>query len=225
MSNRAYLTCCDHERIYPAFGDLSFEPRRDVVLACDGCVPLLWLALFAASDLRTHTFTLRGQDVSAVAPLAERTPAIARLRAREAFFNAQFAPNGGVGALLAPLVQHLEAQPGKFLSIELEEIEALHGAFDIPAVLTKALQLLDADDPKCLDLLVPLSTVIESRTFLAPEQAAASGVREDLFNVYRLIGGGWVAPTPWDGIDGQIELHRALNTQRRRDAFALRISQ
>src|SRR5204863_3027230 len=70
MSNRAYLTCCDHQRIYPAFGDLSFEPQRDVVLACDGCVPLLWLALFAASDLQTHTFTLRGQDVSAVAPLA-----------------------------------------------------------------------------------------------------------------------------------------------------------
>jgi len=223
MSNRAYLTCCDHERIYPAFGDLPFEAKRDVALACDGCVPLLWLGLFAASDLRTHTFTLRGQTLTATAPLAERKTAIARLRARERFISSEFVPNGGVSALLGPLVQHLEAQSGEFLSIELEEIEALQAEYDIPAVLTKVLQLLDAEDPACMNLLVPLSTVIESRPFLAPEKAAASGVRQDLANVYRMIGGGWLAPTPWDSIDDQLDVRNLLNASRPRDAFALRL--
>jgi len=223
MSNRAYLTVTDHERIYPAFGDLAFNPKQNVALACDGCVPLLWLALFSAGDLRSHTFMLEGQSIEAVAPLAERLTALARLRSRATFLNGLFEEQGGVQAFLDLLGQHLEQTGGKFISIELEEIEALHANFDIADVLKVALTRLDAEDPACLDLLIPLSTVLEDRPFLPPASAARSGEPEDLWNVYRLIGSGWLLPTPWDHVDPQLELRHTLNASRPRDAFATRI--
>lgn len=214
---------CDHQRIYPWFGDLSFEPQRDVGLACDGCVPLLWMCLFSAADLQTHDFTLRGHALKAVAPLAERTHAIALLRARKPLLSGWFEQNGGLDAFVDLLAAHLEAQPGRFVSVELEEIEALNDEYDIADVVRTALQRLDDEDETCLDLLAPLSTVLEDRPFLAPKQAAQSGAREDSWNVYRLIGGGWLLPTPWDDIDPQAELRRTLNASRRRDAFDLRV--
>lgn len=223
MSNRSYLTVGDHERIYPAFGDLPFNPMQNVALACDGCVPLLWLALFTAEDLRAHTFELQGQKIEAVAPVGPRTPAVARLRARAPFLNEQFKEQGGVQEFIELLARHLESVAGSFVSIELEEIEALNAEYDIADVLKVALQRLDAEDSSCLDLLIPLSTVLEDRSFLPPERAAQSGQREDLWNVYRLIGGGWLLPTPWDQIDERIDLSRMLNASRPRDAFATRI--
>jgi hypothetical protein len=223
MSNRAYLTVCDHDRIYPWLGDLAFDAKRDVALASDGCVPLLWMCLFAASDLRRHDFEVQGHALQAVAPLAERTTAVARLRARKPMLSGWFSKNGGVDAFVDLLAAHLESLPGKVVSVELEEIEALHGAYDIPDVLRTALERLDARDEKCLDLLIPLSTVLEDRRFLPPREAAKSGEREDSWNVYRLIGGGWLLPTPWDDADPQAELRRTMNASRRRDAFSLRL--
>ena len=202
---------------------MAFDPQRDVGLACDGCVPLLWMCLFSVADLYTHDFTLRGHTLTAVAPLAERKQAIARLRARKPLLSAWFRENGGLDAFVDLLAAHLEAQAGRFVSIELEEIEALNDEYDISDVVRTALQRLEDEDETCLDLLAPLSTVLEDRPFLAPQQAARSGAREDSWNVYRLIGGGWLLPTPWDAIDPQVTLRRQLNASRRRDAFDLRV--
>lgn len=223
MSNRAYLTVCDHDRIYPWFGDLNFDPQREVGLACDGCVPLLWMCLFSVADLQTCDFTLRGHAVKAVAPLAGRTEALTRLRARTALLSGWFEKNGGLEAFVDLLAVHLEAQPGRFVTIEWEEIEALNSKYDMADVMRTALQRLEDEDEACLDLLVPLSTVLENRPFLPPKEAAQSGAAEDSWNVYRLIGGGWLLPTPWDDFDPQAELHRTLNASRRRDAFELRV--
>jgi hypothetical protein len=47
---------------YPWFGDLDFDPQREVGLACDGCVPLLWMCLFSVADLSGQRGNLgRGQ--------------------------------------------------------------------------------------------------------------------------------------------------------------------
>jgi hypothetical protein len=221
MSNRAYLTACEHERIYPWFGDLAFDRDREVLLACDGCVPLLWMCLFAESDLRAHAFTVRGHTLDKVAPLAERVTAIARLRARKPLLSAWFTRNGGLDAFVDLLATHLEAQPGKFVSIELDEIEALNAEYDMVDVVRTALERLDAEQETCLDLLVPLSTLLEDRPFLPPGEVARSGAREDTWNVFRLIGGGWVLETPWDDLDPDAELRRTLNRSRRRDALEL----
>ena len=221
MSNRAYLTVCDHDRIYPWFGDLDFDPQREVGLACDGCVPLLWMCLFSVADLQTRAFTLRGHALKAVAPLARRAEAVARLRARTGLLSGWFEKNGGLDAFVHLLAAHLEALPGRFVTIELEEIEALNSEYDMADVMRTALQRLDDEDEACLDLLVPFSTVLENRPFLPPKQATTSGAPEDSWNVYRLIGGGWLLPTPWDDLDPQAELHRTLNASRRRDPFEL----
>jgi hypothetical protein len=60
-----------------------------------------------------------------------------------------------------------------------------------------------------------------NRPFLPPKEAAQSGAAEDSWNVYQLIGGGWLLPTPWDDFDPQAELQRTLNASRQRDAFEL----
>jgi len=212
---------CDHDRIYPWFGDLPFDPTREVALACDECIPLLWMCLFSAADLRPHRFTLEGHSLEAFAPLAEREAAVARLRARTPKLNEWFSDQGGIDAFVDLLAAHLDAQPGKLVSMELEEIEALHGEFDMIDVVRVALTKLDAEDESCLRILVPLSTMLKRR-FLPPKEAARSEEREDHWNVYRLIGGGWLLPTPWDDMDPRADLRRTLNASRRRDPFATR---
>ena len=221
MANRAYLTVCDHERIYPWLGDLPFDPARDVALASDGCIPVLWMCLFSAGDLRTHRFTLEGRPLEAVAPLAERAAAVTRLRSRAPALERWFAEQGGVAPFVELLAAHLDAQPGTIVSMELEEIEALHGEYDMVDVMRTALTRLEAEDESCLRLLLPLSTLLRRR-FLPPAEAALSEEREDRWNVYRLIGGGWLLPTPWDDLDSQAELHRKLNASRRRGPFDTR---
>jgi hypothetical protein len=181
------------------------------------------MCAFAVSDLQRRTFELRGQEVKAVAPLAERTVALERLESRRTLLNGWFAKNGGLDSYFDAFAQHLRALPGRHLSIELEEIEALHAQFDMPDILTQALARLDAGEETCLDLLIPLSTVLEDRKFLPLDRVAASDAREDRWNVYRLIGGGWLLPTPWDSLDEQLELTRKLNAARQRGAFELRI--
>lgn len=223
MSNRAYLTACDHDRIYPWFGDLEFDPARDVALACDGCIPLLWMCSFSASDLKRRSFEVHGHEVSATAPLAERVVAIQRLESRRPLLNRWFERNGGLDPHVDAFARHLRELPGRHLSIELEEIEALHGQYDVPDILRLSLERLDAGDESCLDLLIPLSTVLENRAFPPLGSVGPSSDQEDRWNVYRLLGGSWLQGTPWDHVDEDPELTRTLNARRPRAPFELRL--
>jgi hypothetical protein len=223
MSNRAYLTATDHERIYPSFGDLPFDAEHGFALACDGCVPLLWIALFSAEDLRSHRFRLgkSAKPLDAVAPLCARERAIGRLTERGAFLDELFEENGGLGVFTQALSRELGRVGGKFVSIEYEEIAALGEPAEFDAQVRDTLVKLDARDASCKAGLLELSTVIDDRPFAAPEAAANSDEREDRWNVFRILGGGWIRPVEWDGVSPNAELQRTMARSRRRDAFGL----
>ena len=127
MSDKSFLCCTNHQRIYPTKG-LEYE-AKDILLISAGCVPLLWLALFSESDLETHTFDIDNDgepsQLTVRAPLAKRRDAIDQLRSRAGFVDKMFKDNGGVAHHTELLLAHLEAAPHEWLTIEWDEIEFL----------------------------------------------------------------------------------------------------
>ena len=222
MGNRAYLTCADVDHVYPCLG-ASYDPKRHTVVACDGCVPLVWLVGFGAADLRTEIlrFAEPKRELRATAPLCRREAFVRTVERRRAFLNGVFRDNGGLDVAMDALLAHLARFPGTFVSIEYEEVAALHSpeAFDV--FVADVLRQLDAEDPACRAGLVALSTVVADRPFLAFEQAAASEAEQDRWNVFRLLGSEWLVPTAWDFVAENRALYATINQNRLRDAFGL----
>lgn len=198
VSNRAYLTVTPWERIYPSFGDLAFEPAAHTALASAGCVPLTWLALFAAGDLTTHTFD-RTPPLTVEAPLARAAVARERLRARRGALEAWFVDRGPIGYHVDLLLAHLAGYDGAWISIELDEIAGL--ARDRAAwfaQLRAALAALDrADGAAARPLLAEVSTVMLDQRFVMLADAPTA-TREERWNFFRLLGEGWARAAAWD---------------------------
>ncbi|MBL8622886.1 MAG: hypothetical protein JNK64_16335 [Myxococcales bacterium] len=198
MSNRAYLTVTPWARIYPSFGDLAYQADAHTALASAGCVPLTWLALFSSADLTSQTFP-RKPPVTVEAPLAPTADAVARLRARRAWLQALFTDRGPIGYHIDLLLAHLATYDGAWISIELEEIAALHrDAAAWHQQLRAALTALDREDADAArPLLAEISTVMLDRRFVTLADAPAA-TREEQWNFFRLLGEGWARAAAWD---------------------------
>jgi hypothetical protein len=201
MSNRCYLTITPYERIYPSAGDLAFELEQHTALASAGCVPLLWLAAFSASDLCTQTVPPargRSEALTLEAPLAKRSDALARLEERRSWLVGLYADRGDLTHHLDLLLEHLRTYDGMWISIELEEIAVLHRD---PAAwyaeLRRCLELLDRRDDSVRAPLAALSTVMLDERIVALG-AASKATRKEQWNFFRVLGEGWGRPSPWD---------------------------
>jgi hypothetical protein len=199
MANWAYLTVTDEPRIYPGFQNPLFDDAKSWILASAGCVPLLWLALFAESDLVQHEFSDRRGAILAFAPVAPRLMAVARLRVRAGFLNALFAANGGVAHHLDLFSDYVAKQDGRYITIQVDEIECLYEAGVFNQLLRAALRGLDASDPGAGNTLVQLSTIILERRFVTLAEANAGAYDpQDMSNYFRITGEGYVQTPPWE---------------------------
>jgi hypothetical protein len=195
MANRGYLAGTNERIIYPSFGD-GYDAEVDTYLTTAGCIPLAWLLLFRTVDLETSEFTLEdGSTLTATAPVTSRTAAIHTLTSRTAWVSELFKANGGLSHHLGLFRQHLDSGPHDFLTIEMDEIEWLHEEDEVQRQLGACLDALDRRLPSVKESLVWLSTILVDRQFRTPDDASAD---EDRWNYYRILGGGFLRPAPWD---------------------------
>lgn len=201
MSNRCYLTITPYERIYPSAGDLSFSSEEHTALASAGCVPLLWLAAFSASDMRTQTIPPAGGRAEALtmeALLTQTSAALARLEERREWLVALYRDRGDLSHHLGLLLEHLRTYDGAWMSIELDEIAVLHRD---PAAwyeeLRACFDLLDRRDDAARARLAAFSTVMLDERIVALDDAPKA-TRKEQWNFFRVLGEGWGRPTPWD---------------------------
>ncbi|MGE0550261.1 MAG: hypothetical protein AB7O24_18990 [Kofleriaceae bacterium] len=198
MANRCFLVGAIDQTIYR-----RNEQDDHVYLAGAYSIPLAWLLLFRKSDLVTRTLEEGESSIehsgdgpmTATAPLAPRGEALALLARRSAWISELFAVNQGLVHHLGLFQQYLAAGSHPYLTMELEEIEILHEEGDLQARLCRCLEALDARSESAKDDLVWLSAVMLQHGFPPITETATD---DELANVSRLVGHGWVRPTPWD---------------------------
>ncbi|MFG3340942.1 hypothetical protein [Glycomyces sp. NPDC048151] len=226
MPNSSYLCTTDRESLYPSTTDDGFEPDTGVVAYDVRCVPLLWLALFRPADIRTETILIEAdpdatfyefdeatgdfvetdeededEEVEAVAPLVAKDLALAQLDAALPALNRIFEAEGPLDEHAAMLRDAVAAAPGKFITVELDEIEGLweEGAFQ-PA-LRAALAAMDGGAAG-RDELVAIAQLRTGRTFPPARLLLADHepVDDDYWNLSRLLGASFSAPVPWEPV-------------------------
>ncbi|MEV3936598.1 hypothetical protein AB0K52_11545 [Glycomyces sp. NPDC049804] len=228
MPNSSYLCTTDAESLYPSTTVADFEPSTHVV-ACDArCVPLLWLAMFRAADIRTQTIVIEadpdevsfefdvatgdfveieGEDeedevVEAVAPLVAKERALAQLDAAVPVLNRLFEAEGPLDDHAAMLRQAVAAAPGRFITIELDEIDALWEEGTFQPALRTALSAMDASADRAAERadLVEIAQLRAGRAF-PPARFLLDGrdaADDDFWNFVRLLGTAFSAAVPWE---------------------------
>ncbi len=162
MANRAYLCCSTFRRTYPSYQDPTFKPERDTVAGAVYTVPLLWLALFRPSDLRTDVIrNEEGDDVGAPAPFASKRDALGRLDAAVKRIERAVPRLGSLTERAAQLASALRSSKGTYVTIELAEIAMLEKSADrYYARLRKALGVgAGARVPNAGRLLASISVI------------------------------------------------------------------
>lgn len=228
MPNSSYLCTADRETLYPSTTVEGFAAATDVVAYDVRCVPLLWLALFRPADLRTQTIVIEADPdavyaefdeatgefvevedheeedevVEAVAPLVGKDRALAQLDAALPVLNRLFEPEGPLDDHAAMLRHAVAAAPGRFITIELDEIEGLweEGTFQ-PAVRA-ALACFDGstDAESERANLIEIAQLRAGRPFPPARLLLADHepVDDDYWNLSRLFGASFSAPVPWE---------------------------
>ncbi len=214
MANWAYLNRCDSDQIYPMFEDNRYDRAKHTLIAAAGGLPLMWWFLLAPEDLKTKVFTvevperaltldeqldekkvrMKKEEFEETAPLALATTALARLHDRKEMMNEWYRANGGLDHHFNFFTTHLSAHEGKYLSIDWEEVKAIHRGFMVDA--KKILQLIVAKDAAAKPMLARLSTIMEDRKFL-PRQKLKD-YNEDWWNYARIMGESYILKTPWN---------------------------
>ncbi|MCP2040880.1 hypothetical protein L1281_001470 [Neisseria sp. HSC-16F19] len=199
MSNKAYLHCSTGPLIYPYWNSAERGGGEyQCVALVDGCIPLLWLLLFAPEDMRSETLADdNGQDWLLLAPCTTRGLAVERLQARRGFVNDLFAANGGLDTHIDALAGYLNSLPPQaYISLDTVELQCMDADFQyLPQQLGAVWAQLAAQDPAVKAGLLDVSTVIDDRRFL-PWPAAYQAEPEDRWNLFRLLG-ETVKPAPW----------------------------
>ncbi|MEV6521584.1 hypothetical protein AB0M43_06590 [Longispora sp. NPDC051575] len=203
MANSSYLCAMDEASLYPSSTVEGFDPATGVVAFDRYCVPLLWLALFRPADLRTETFTFEdGEAVQATAPLVPKDRALAQLDAALPALGRLFAAEGPLDAHAALLRQAVEKAPGGYLTVELDEIEAMWEEGTFGPALHAALASLDGetDPPADRARLVELAQLRPDGPF-PPARLIIDGLEAGdagYWNFTRLLGTGFQADVPWE---------------------------
>jgi hypothetical protein len=126
MSNCAYLCSGDQEITYPRFLEAGYDESEQVIASDVSCVPLLWVALFRADDIRRAVIRVEGQAVPVEAPLAATPKALEQFDEARPFFNSLFEREGGLDAYFALFREEIASTRGAFLTIDMWEIACLY---------------------------------------------------------------------------------------------------
>jgi len=228
MPNSSYLCTADRDTLYPSTTMEGFAPATDVVAYDVRCVPLLWLALFRPADLRTQTIVIEADPdavyaefdevtgdfveledyeeedeiVTAVAPLVAKDRALAQLDAALPVLNRLFAPEGPLDDHAAMLRRAVAAAPGRFVTVELDEIEGLWEAGTFQPALRAALAGFDASADAAAERanLIDIAQLRAGRPFPPARMLLADHepVDDDYWNLSRLLGASFSGAVPWE---------------------------
>jgi hypothetical protein len=203
MSNCSYLCVSDVDTIYPNLGDPNYDCKVQTVAYDVYCVPLLWLALFRPADVRSKVFQVDGQPVTGTAPVVRKTVAFKQLTRALTALNRLFRVEGPLDGYAEMLRAAVADAPGKFVTIELEEIAGIWtpDAKDFYRQLARALGRLElrralmADRQRLLWIsqLRPGKRFPSARCFLDGHQVTD----DDCVNHCRLLGTAMIRPVPW----------------------------
>ncbi|GAA2148387.1 hypothetical protein [Glycomyces algeriensis] len=226
MPNSSYLCTAEQDSLYPSTTVAGFASATGVVAYDVRCVPLLWLALFRPADIRTQTIVIKAdrdayyaewdpatgdfvevpggrkdEVVEAVAPLAAKDRALAQLDAALPALNRLFEYEGPLDDHAAMLREAVAAAPGGFVTIELDEIEALWEEGTFQPAIRRALASMEAVvDPESERAgLIEIAQLRAGRPFPPARMLLGEheGVDDDFWNLSRLLGTGFSA-VPWE---------------------------
>lgn len=209
MANRSYLCSTDYEGIYPSAVLEGYESSISTVASDVYCIPLLWPALFRAEDFFVESF--EGDDdegeFEACAPMAEKSRALANLAAARKWYAAAFKELGSLDEHFDLFERAIRESPGKFITVELEEIAALvepPEAFyeDFEGMLAA---LEEPPTKEAADAMLELAQYKRGRPFPPARMLldALSDDDEDGWNHCRVFGAGadvagFGRPVPWE---------------------------
>lgn len=222
MSNNSYLVFVDEPSLYPSSQVATFSPEADGVAFDVYAIPLLWLALFRPGDIVEQSIHVdadpdavvtvwdpvtgerreeaeQDEDFDVSAPLVDISIALAQLAAATPRLSHLFDTDLQPHAVL--LAQAIESGERKFITIELDEIEALWEPDTFWPTLTAALASFDVpgDDAQDRQRFVELSSL---RAAPIPAADVLFGSIEppadEQWNFARALGVGFIRPVPWE---------------------------
>jgi len=208
MSNLAYLCSSDFDRIYPSFGNPDYDVRDHTVACCVDGVPLLWIALFRPSDLREADFEVKGPDartetLHAWAPFALKEKAIDQLKEAIPVLHCVFQGWGTLDEHAELLEEALRDAEGSFVTVQLDEAEALHEEGEFRRRFEHVLRHLAApseSDAEARGDFIELAC-LEREGGFPPADAFLEDTElreEEDWNLAHLLGTGHFRPVPWE---------------------------
>lgn len=198
MANRCYLSCSDHDGIYPSFSLPDFNTEVQWVVHGAGCLPLIWLPMFTDGDLVSKEFSAEGQTFTETAPVVSRMLGVERLLSLRGFLNKLFRENGGLDHHIDVFAEFIKSMDGEYVTIELQEISWLYQAGEFQPLLRRCLTNMAAQSTEAKDALITLSTVIDGRRFLTLEETEDGNYEdEDMWNYFRIMGEPYIRNVPW----------------------------
>lgn len=148
MSNYSYLCCSDFPRLYPSERFKAFVQEQHTI-ACDvNCVPLLWLALFRPSDIRSQRVRFEGDDLPLTirAPIAECSVALTQLENSLPTLQQLFSVNGSLVQHAQRLGQALSESRGTYVTIEMIEVDGLYNKGEAARLVRRVLKFLESPE-------------------------------------------------------------------------------
>ncbi len=157
MSNSSYLCGTDLNAIYPSAIEQGYDSDRQTIASDDECIPLLWLALYRETDLRSGTFEIDGEQMPTIAPICRTEAAISQLNASLPYLNSIFANEGSLDDYVEMLASALQHSGFKYTTIELGEIADLypeeHRFDDLIAMALRGFSEPDEISIECPDVV------------------------------------------------------------------------
>jgi hypothetical protein len=202
MSNRSYLTVSNRDFIYPSTTDTSFDSEEQVVAQGVYCVPLLWLALFRADNLRTETLTVDEEEVQVIAPIVAVDIACSQLEAAMPLLSQMFSTQHSLPDYVRLLSEAIRSTGLRFVTLESEEIACLGDPESFYSYLRYALAVFSGTAPvpvgrkallnlSELDANVPFPHATCLKEGLPVTHAQIEAVT-------RIVGTSWLRPVPWE---------------------------
>lgn len=204
MANRSYLCVSDVDTLYPNICDPDYQVKEQTVAFEAYCVPMLWLALFRPGDLRSQMFEIDNEAFSSTAPITKKAAALDNLTEAIPVLNSLFEAEGSLEDYAEYLSQALNSAPGRYVTIELDEIACLWDPDEdaFTHELTLALKFLQTQrGPKAarkrFTAIAQLKAGVPfppARCYLDEQQISS----DQCWNHGHLIGSGWERPVPWE---------------------------
>ncbi|MDR6992721.1 hypothetical protein [Luteimonas sp. 3794] len=146
MSSRVYLHCTSFQALPESDEWDTFFAQSGVEYEAGACIPLFWLMLFSADDIRFATFDDDGIDGEEEARsyaylICDRASGVARLHARAPLMRASL--GGPQFSLYEAWCTRMADEPYENVLVRTEELDCMGEEGELESQLREALQQLE----------------------------------------------------------------------------------